>query len=67
VEHAQDFESVTLDAAGHHVAGPRDHKLARAGDATRPAESRLVRQLSDSLENSRNNQTRSHRIIGRAE
>jgi hypothetical protein len=67
VENAQDLDGFSFDAVRHYVAGPRDHELARAGNAPRPSESGLIRQLSDSLEDARNDQTCSRRIIGRDE
>jgi hypothetical protein len=67
VEHPEDFDGVAFDAVRHYVAGSRDHEFARAGDATRPTEAGLICQLSDRLENARDNQTRSRRIIGRDE
>lgn len=65
MEYAQSPEIFSLDVVQCSVAGPRGHRLARAGNAPRPAEPRLIRQLSDSLENARNDQTRSCRVIDR--
>lgn len=63
VENTQDLDGVSFDTIRHYVAGPRDHELAGTGNAPRSAESRLICQLGDSLENSRHDEPCSRRII----
>lgn len=64
MENAQDLDGVSFNTVRQYAARPRDCEFTRAGNASRPAESGLIRQLSDSLEHACYDQTRSRRIIG---
>jgi hypothetical protein len=63
VKHPQDFYRVAAHPVRDEVPGLGDDQLSRAGYTPRAAESLLLRQLRNRLEDALDHQTRGNRIV----